>query len=197
MSPIFLTPQFEAALIYVCRLHATQLRADGKTPYIAHLMSVAALVMESGGDEDEAIAALLHDAIEDQGGDRTRQELQHLFGDRITQIVVGCTELPPQQALSWHERKRQYLERLRHAPLSVQRVVMADKLHNVRSLLASLHQDGFSVWERFYGGKAETLWFYQALWDIFQTWGHAWQECYWLQAYGQVLEELEQDSTSS
>ncbi len=187
-----LTQRFETALVYACRLHATQLRADGKTPYIAHLMSVAALVLESGGDEDEAIAALLHDAIEDRGGEKIRQEIQQQFGDRVTQIVEGCTEIV-QPPLSWRDRKEQYLNQLRHASPSVRRVVLADKLHNVRSLLASLHEEGAEVWHRFNSGQTETLWFYRAVWDVLR--GE--EKNYWIQAYGQVLGELEQISTSS
>ena len=187
-----LTQRFEAALVYACRLHATQLRADGKTPYIAHLMSVAALVLESGGDEDEAIAALLHDAIEDQGGERIRQEIQQQFGDLVTQIVEGCTEIV-QPRLSWRDRKEQYLKQLRHASPSIRRVVLADKLHNVRSLLASLREEGAEVWHRFNSGQTETLWFYRAVWDVLRKE----EKNYWIQAYGQVLGELEQISTSS
>lgn len=187
-----LTQQFEKALIYAHRLHVTQLRADGKTPYIAHLMSVAALVLEMDGDEDEAIAALLHDAIEDQGGEATRQRIQQEFGDRVTQIVQGCTEmmLP---ALSWRDRKLKYLEKLHNASPSVQRVVLADKLHNVRSLLASFHEEGEQVWHRFNGGRAETLWFYRAVLNALQVG----EGNYWIHLYNQVLGELEGVSTSS
>jgi (p)ppGpp synthase/HD superfamily hydrolase len=190
-DPITLTQRFENALVYAYRLHATQLRADGQTPYIAHLMSVAALVLEIGGDEDEAIAALLHDAIEDQGGEKTRQRIQQEFGDRVTQIVEGCTEMLQQPPLSWRNRKLQYLEQLRYASSSVQRVVLADKLHNLRSLLASFQQDGAIVWSRFNRGQAETLWFYRAVWNILR----AGEENYWIQLYGQVLGELERLST--
>lgn len=197
MGSISLTEKFEAALLYAYRLHANQLRADGKTPYIAHLMSVAALVLESGGDEDETIAALLHDAIEDQGRERTRQAIQHQFGDRVTQIVSGCTEPAPSLPLMWRDRKMQYLEQLRYAPLSVKRVVVADKLHNLRSLLASLHQEGPGVWEWFHSGQAETLWFYQALWNLFQGWEPGWEGNYWIKAYRQALVELELLSTSA
>jgi (p)ppGpp synthase/HD superfamily hydrolase len=191
LSATLLTQRFEAALIYAHRLHATQLRADGKTPYIAHLMSVAALVLESGGDEDEAIAALLHDAIEDQGGESVRQAIQAQFGDRVTQIVEGCTEVMRYPDQSWHERKLGYLEQLHPAPLSVQRVVIADKLHNARSLLASLHQEGDRAWQRFRVGRSETLWFYQALRDLFQAWTSDESMNYWIKAYGEVVGELE------
>ncbi len=197
MCSISLTEKFEAALLYAYRLHANQLRADGKTPYIAHLMSVAALLLESGGDEDETIAALLHDAIEDQGGEHIRQAIQHQFGDRVTQIVSGCTEPMLSLPLTWRDCKRQYLEQLRYAPLSVKRVVVADKLHNVRSLLTSLHQEGPGVWEWFHGGQAETLWFYQSLWDLFQDWEVSWEGNYWIKAYRQALAELELLSTSA
>lgn len=188
-----LTQRFEKAFIYAHRLHATQLRADGKTPYIAHLMSVAALVLEMGGDEDEAIAALLHDAIEDQGGEKTRQRIQQEFGDRVTQIVEGCTEIIQPSPLSWRDRKLQYLEQVRYASPSVQRVVLADKLHNVRSLLATFHEEGAAVWHRFNVGKTETIWFYRAVWDVLRVG----EENYWIHLYNQVLGELERVSISS
>lgn len=190
---MILTQRFENACIYAHRLHSTQLRADGKTPYIAHLMSVAALVLEMGGDEDEAIAALLHDAIEDQGGEQVRQCIQQEFGDRVTQIVKDCTEMVHHPPLSWRDRKLQYLEQLCHASPSVRRVVLADKLHNVRSLIVSLHKEGANVWHHFNSGQAETLWFYRSVWTVLQ----GGEQSYWIQLYGQVLEELEQVSTSS
>lgn len=194
-SSIYLTPRFEAALVYACRLHAAQLRADGKTPYVAHLMGVAALVLEGGGNEDETIAALLHDAIEDQGGDRTRQEIRQQFGDSVAQIVEGCTETV-HQSLSWHDRKAEFLDRLRHAPLSVQRVVLADKLHNLRALLVSLQEEGDRVWERFNGGQTETLCFYRSVGRIIWEAEEHYRVQSWLHLYEQVLEEVERLSHS-
>jgi (p)ppGpp synthase/HD superfamily hydrolase len=166
-----LTAQFEAALLYATKLHAGQRRKDPRVPYIAHLLSVAALVLEDGGNEEEAIAALLHDAIEDQGGLKTRNEIQRQFGDRIVAIVESCTESETFPKPPWLERKQRYIEQLRQASCSARRVSLADKLHNARSLLASLHQEGDRIWQHFHGGKAQTLWFYDALLQVYRSTG--------------------------
>lgn len=170
-TPTQLTSRFEQALVYATRLHRHQYRKDDRTPYIAHLLSVSAIVLEQGGTEDEAIAALLHDAIEDQGGSKTREAIRRQFGDRVTAIVNGCTETDVTPKLSWQVRKMAYLKGLQQAPPDVRRVSLADKLHNARSLLASLHQEGEAVWQRFKGGKEGVLWFYQSLNEIYQAAG--------------------------
>jgi (p)ppGpp synthase/HD superfamily hydrolase len=165
--PTQLTFRFEQALVYATCLHHHQYRKDDRTPYIAHLLSVSAIVLEQGGDEDEAIAALLHDAVEDQGGEPTRQAIQQQFGDRVSAIVEGCTEPMPTPRLPWQVRKQRYLEQIQQAPVSVLRVSLADKLHNARSLLAALHQEGEVIWSRFNASKAEKLAFYRALNQIY------------------------------
>jgi (p)ppGpp synthase/HD superfamily hydrolase len=163
-----LSQRFETALVYAFRLHARQLRKDGKTPYISHLLSVTALVLENNGDEDEAIAALLHDAVEDQGGLATAQYIRQQFGDRVAAIVEGCSE-PKCAAQTWQQRKQAYLDHLQQASPEVCRVSLADKLHNVRSLLSSLQQEGEIVWQRFNSPKANQIWFYRSLSAIYQT----------------------------
>jgi len=168
-SPIQLTDRFASALVYATHLHANQVRKDGKVPYIAHLLSVAALVLEDGGTEDEAIAGLLHDAIEDQGGEHTRQEIRQRFGDGVTAIVDGCTEPDTFPKSSWKTRKVGYIEQIRSASVSIRRVSLADKLHNARSLLVSLQQEGDIVWSRFNAGKAQMLWFYNTLRDLYSS----------------------------
>ena len=155
--------RFERALVYAARLHANQVRKGSGIPYISHLLSVTALVLEDGGDEDQAIAALLHDAIEDQGGDKTRQEIKAMFGDRVTNIVNGCTDSEVIPKPPWKERKQKYIEKMRYASVEVKRVSMADKLHNARSILADYRQHGNEVWNRFKGGKEGTLWYYDSL----------------------------------
>lgn len=164
-----LTPHFEAALTLACRLHVQQLRKDKQTPYIAHLLSVTALVLENQGTEAEAIAALLHDAIEDQGGNPTRDLIRSQFGDEITAIIDGCTDSNTQPKPPWRQRKQRYLQQLKTASPSVRKVSLADKLHNARSLLQLLQQQGQSAWNCFSGGRAGKLWFYQALLEIYQT----------------------------
>jgi len=158
-----LSHKFEEALVYATKLHAQQVRKTSNTPYVSHLLSVAALVLEDGGSEVEAIAALLHDAIEDQGGDKTRQEIYRQFGTEVGDIVEGCTESDIIPKPPWRERKLAAIEKLRSASASVRRVVLADKLHNARSLLTDLHRYGISVWDSFKGGKDGTLWFYRSL----------------------------------
>lgn len=157
--------------MYATRLHAHQTRKIGGTPYIAHLLSVAALVLEAGGSEDEAIAALLHDAVEDQGGIPTRNEIRQRFGDTVVAIVDGCTEFDTLPKPPWQERKTQYLENLRHASPAVRRVSLADKLHNARSLLAEWRQRGDTIWANFSSGKQGTLWFYRSLVQVYRETG--------------------------
>ena len=161
-----LSDRFEAAFIYAFRLHRMQLRKGTQIPYIAHLLSVAALVLEDGGTEDEAIAALLHDAIEDQGGAITRHEIHQRFGDQVSAIVEGCTESDRQPKPPWRERKLASLNALTSASASVQRVALADKLHNARSTLIEYRQCGDRVWQKFRAGREEILWFYQQFIDI-------------------------------
>ena len=169
-----LTERFEAALVYATRLHAYQTRKISGVPYIAHLLSVAALVLEAGGSEDEAIAALLHDAIEDQGGKPTREEIRRQFGDIVVAIVDGCTESDTTPKPPWQERKTCYLDQLRLGSPSVRLVSLADKLHNARSLLAEWQQLGDVIWSKFNSSREKTLWFYQSLVQVYQQTGSDW-----------------------
>ncbi|MBF2067073.1 MAG: bifunctional (p)ppGpp synthetase/guanosine-3',5'-bis(diphosphate) 3'-pyrophosphohydrolase [Calothrix sp. C42_A2020_038] len=171
MAKIFLTEKFETALVYATRLHANQKRKVSGVPYISHLLSVTALVLEAGATEAEAIAALLHDAVEDQGGSQTRAEIQRMFGDEVVAIVDGCTESDTFPKPPWEERKRRYIEHISQASPSVRRVSLADKLHNARCLLADWRQYGDTIWSHFNSGKEKTLWFYQSLVDVYQKTG--------------------------
>lgn len=158
-----LSDRFETALVMAYRLHQFQVRKGSPVPYIAHLLSVTALVLEDGGDEDEAIAALLHDAVEDQGGSVTRELVRETFGDRVCEIIDGCTESIVQPKPPWKERKLLHLEKVATASVSVRRVTMADKLHNVRSFLADYERFGERLWVQFGGGKMGTIWYYQEM----------------------------------
>jgi (p)ppGpp synthase/HD superfamily hydrolase len=169
-----LSSQFESALVYAARLHQAQRRKVNGVPYVSHLLSVAALVLEDGGDEEEAIAALLHDAVEDQGGEATLQEIRRRFGDRVAEIVTGCTALPQLPGQNWREHKRQYLAQVRQASASVQRVVLADKLHNGRCLLANLRECGPRMWQVFSGSQADLVWFYQECVRLFESMRSGW-----------------------
>ncbi len=158
-----LSDRFTNALVFATELHAHQTRkGNSNTPYIAHLLAVASLVLEYGGTEDEAIAALLHDAIEDQGGATAREEIRQRFGDTVTAIVDGCTETDITPKPPWQHRKEAYLAHIATGSYSVRLVAAADKLHNVRSLLQDYHRLGEALWTRFAGGKAGSLWFYRA-----------------------------------
>lgn len=183
-----LTRRFEEALQFALEVHRDQLRKGSETPYISHLLAVAALVLEDGGDEDQAIAALLHDAPEDQGGYLILEEIRQRFGDRVAEIVHGCTDTYQSPKPPWRERKEAYLEHLIHASPEVRRVSLADKLHNARSILTDLLRSGEAVWERFNGGKEGTFWYYLRLLEIFRSV----DESPLVVELGWVLERIEQ-----
>jgi GTP pyrophosphokinase len=170
-SPRRLTARFEDALIYATRLHAAQTRKGTGIPYISHLMSVAALVLEHGGDEDETIAGLLHDAVEDQGGQPTLREIRARFGERVASIVFACTDADVLPKPPWRQRKEAYLTHLQQADASVRLVSAADKLHNARAILADYRVLGDELWTRFNSSKAENLWYYRSLVEVLSTAG--------------------------
>lgn len=163
LNDTFLTERFEDALIYSNKLHAGQLRKGSQVPYIAHLLGVAGLVLEDGGDEDEAIAALLHDAVEDQGGLGTLNEIRMRYGSRVAEIVLSVSDAYEDPKPPWRERKEDYIASIRTADLSAIRVSLADKVYNARATLMDIEQEGESGWSRFNGGKDGTLWYYHQL----------------------------------
>ncbi len=165
---MILSQRFEDALVYAARLHAKQIRKGTTIPYVSHLLSVASIVLEHGGNEVEAIAALLHDAIEDQAGAETREEIRRRFGDAVVSIVDGCTDAEVIPKPPWKERKEQYIARLSHASPSILLVSAADKLHNARAILGDYRALGENLWDRFNGGKEGTLWYYKSLVDAFK-----------------------------
>ena len=154
--------KFERALIYASRLHRDQYRKGTRIPYITHLLAVAAIVGENGGTEDEVVAALLHDAPEDQGGEVRLREIRAQFGEGVADIVDGCTDTYETPKPPWRERKERYLAHLDDAPGSVRLVSSADKLHNARTVLSDYRLLGEDLWTRFNGGKEGTLWYYRA-----------------------------------
>ena len=167
-SSVVLGARFEAALVYASQLHRYQRRKLIGVPYIAHLMAVAALVLEDGGSEDEAIAALLHDAVEDQGGMETLGMIRQRFGDAVAELVSGCTQPGFGGNLSWCDQKLGYLAQLRIAGSGVQRIALADKLHNGRSLLGLLRVYGAEVWSQFSGRRQGTIWLYGKYVELFE-----------------------------
>ncbi len=164
---IKLGPRFLRAVQFAAKKHAGQTRKASTIPYIAHLMGVASLVLEAGGDEDLAIAALLHDVVEDCGGTPMLREVRRRFGSRVAKIVDGCTDAYAIPKPPWYERKVSYINRLKKENAETRLVSAADKLNNVRSILSDYRAIGESVWSRFNGGRDGTLWYYRTLRDEF------------------------------
>lgn len=165
------THRFEDALVLAHQLHAKQKRKGTSIPYVGHLLAVSSIVIENGGSEDEAIAALLHDAIEDAGGDRIRHVIREHFGENVLAIVEGCTDTDETPKPPWRKRKEDYIAHVRQASPSIRLVSMADKLHNARSILQDYRTFGESVWKRFSGGKDGSLWYYRSLVEVFREHG--------------------------
>jgi (p)ppGpp synthase/HD superfamily hydrolase len=160
------TERFASALSYAHSVHHGQRRKGTGIPYIAHVLGVAAIAMEYGADEDEAIGALLHDAAEDGGGEATLAEIRARFGDAVADIVLACSDSlveDPEDKLPWRDRKENYLAHLEHASRSVCLVSAADKLHNVRAIIRDYHVHGDDIWPRFHGGRDGTLWYYETV----------------------------------
>lgn len=156
--------------MWASELHREQTRKGGRTPYIAHLLAVTALVLEGGGDEDEAIAAVLHDAVEDQGGARTRAQIVERFGERVARIVDGCTDTDETPKPPWRARKSAFIESLALADPSVRLVVTADKLHNATCTLHDLREHGPGVWDRF-RGRENAMWYYRSVLEALAAFG--------------------------
>ena len=155
-------------MVYAHQVHQNQRRKGTGIPYIAHVLGVAALAIEYGATENEAIGALLHDAAEDGGGEATLAEIRARFGDAVADIVLGCSDSlveDPEDKLPWRERKENYLAHLENASASVCLVSAADKLHNVRSIMRDYREHGEDIWERFQGGRDGTLWYYETVAD--------------------------------
>jgi (p)ppGpp synthase/HD superfamily hydrolase len=145
----FLTTRFDEALAYASRLHRAQVRKGSGIPYISHLLGVAALALEHGANEDEAIAALLHDAVEDQGGLARLDDIRARFGDQVAQIVADCTDSHAEPKPAWRPRKEAYLASLAHKAAASLAVSLADKTHNAAAINADLYEVGSDVWPRF------------------------------------------------
>jgi (p)ppGpp synthase/HD superfamily hydrolase len=157
-----LTERFDAALLHARAAHAAQTRKGTTIPYISHLMAVSALVLEAGGDEDMAIAGLLHDIIEDAG--ETPESLAERFGPRVAAIVVECSDSDGQDPKpEWRQRKVAYLAGIATKSPEAVLVTACDKLHNATSILSDLRAEGPPVFDRFTAGRDGTLWYYDAL----------------------------------
>jgi (p)ppGpp synthase/HD superfamily hydrolase len=162
-----LGPRFREALLLAADAHQAQRRKGTDIPYVSHLLAVAALVLEAGGDEDQAIAALLHDGLEDQPDHVSRRLLTDRFGSEVTRIVVACSDTEQQPKPPWRPRKEAYLAHLKEQDDRVLLVSLADKLHNATSLRRDLECEGASVWRRFNAGPADQLWYHASLAAVF------------------------------
>jgi (p)ppGpp synthase/HD superfamily hydrolase len=164
-----LGPRFADALRLAHELHAGQTRKASQVPYVSHVLAVAATVLEYGGDEDAAIAALLHDAVEDCGGLATADVIRSRFGDTVVDLVLGCSDTTESPKPPWQERKRRYLEHLPGAAPDVLLISAADKLHNLHSLLREERVHGSDLWTFFRAGREGTLWYFNRLLTIFRN----------------------------
>ncbi len=164
-------PRIEAAFAYAAELHRAQTRKGNGAPYLTHLMAVAACVGEHLGGEDQVIAALLHDAIEDQGV--SADELARRFGPEVARIVVACTDAFERTKPPWRARKERYIATLRDEDAAVKLVAVSDKIHNARSIERGHRVIGARVWARFSAPAGDTLWFYRAVADaLAHGWAH-------------------------
>ena len=165
-----LTERFNNALLYAARLHADQFRkGNDSIPYVAHLIGVASIVLEYGADEDQAIAALLHDAVEDQGGYKQLELIRQNFGPTVAQIVSDCSDSFDPPKPPWQKRKEDYIHHLPQVSPASLLVSCADKIHNVRSIARDYRQMGEALWSHFKGGRDGTLWYYRAITSTFQA----------------------------
>jgi (p)ppGpp synthase/HD superfamily hydrolase len=162
-----LGPRFDQALLLASELHRQQLRKESGVPYLSHLLAVCALALEHGADEDQAIAALLHDAVEDQGGLPTAARIRAQFGDRVAELVLALTDAVVVPKPPWRARKEAYLRHLADAAAEVLLVSCCDKIHNARCIVSDHAQSGTSLWSRFTGGRDGTLWYYRELAALF------------------------------
>lgn len=170
-----LTHRFDRALLYATHVHGGQVRKGTSTPYIAHLLAVSATVLEYGGDEELSIAALLHDSVEDQGGNARLEDVRNRFGERVARVVAACSDsladtAKGERKADWQRRKDAYLAHLDTADDDVLRVSLADKVHNARAILRDLRKPevGEGDWSRFSQPREKTLWYYRALADKFR-----------------------------
>jgi GTP pyrophosphokinase len=159
-----LSARFSEAVTLAAGLHRNQVRkGPRRIPYVSHLLAVAAIVLEHGGNEDQAIAALLHDAVEDQGGAATLATIRHIFGSVIADIVAGCSDTDVVPKPPWRQRKERYLTHLGEADGDVLLVAAADKLANARSILEDYRELGEQLWARFNCTREESLWYYRSV----------------------------------
>lgn len=168
---VVLSEQYFDAVRFAARIHAGHTRKDTTLPYVCHLLAVSASVLEAGGDEDQAIAGLLHDAAEDCGGEPCLAEIRQIFGARVADIVLGCSDSlteDPELKEDWRPRKERHLSHLRAASADVAVVTAADKLHNVRAINVDIRVSGVAYLKRFNASPDDLVWYYETLTSILQ-----------------------------
>ena len=161
---VVLTKRYAAAVAYASIIHAGDVRKGTEISYLCHLLGVSSLVIEAGGDEDQAIAGLLHDAVEDTGGMARADDIRARFGDRVTEIVIACSDSTDEEwkrDTPYSKRKRIYLDRIKTEPMDYLLVTMADKVHNARAIVTDLHVHGAEVIGKFNGDANQVLDYYQ------------------------------------
>ena len=171
-TDLALSPRYSDALQFCFEIHKDQRRKGGNVPYVSHLLAVSAMVMEQGGNEDEAIAALLHDSAEDCGGLPMLEQVRNRFGDKVASIVEGCTDSlseDPDNKESWKVRKERYIAHLRQADRSTLLVAACDKFHNLSNTVRDLNAHGKQVWSRFNKGPEDQVWYYSECISAFEA----------------------------
>lgn len=159
--------RFDEAMVLASTLHRDQLRKASGVPYVAHLLAVASLVLEEGGSEDMAIAALLHDAAEDQGGEATLADIEAAFGVDVARWVQQASDTFERPKPDWEQRKRHHLAAIPMADREARIIMLADKVHNARSILADHVRMGTEMWDRFSVPRERTVWYYETLLEVF------------------------------
>jgi (p)ppGpp synthase/HD superfamily hydrolase len=163
-----LSDRFHQALSYAYELHKDQYRRDKETPYLSHLMGVSALTLQYGGTEDEAIAALLHDAVEDQGGKKTLEAIRLQFGDHVAHIVRSCSDHETKPKPPWQQRKEEYLEHMAETDEASLLVTCCDKLYNANDCLRTYRKIGTGLWDLFSVPREQTRWYYGEIARVFR-----------------------------
>ncbi len=171
---VYLTDRFFAAMSYASEAHKEQVRKSTDIAYISHPFGVASLVIEAGGDEDQAIAGLLHDVAEDCGGEPRLTEIAEKFGDRVAHIVRGCSDslvVEEDKKAPWRDRKEAHIEHLRSSNSDVLLVTAADKTHNARAISTDIQSIGNKVWDRFNSDQEQILWYYKSVYEVLSDGG--------------------------
>ena len=187
-----LSERFDEALAYASALHRTQTRKGGDIPYVGHPLSVASLVIEGGGTETQAIAGLLHDAVEDQGGAPVLAEIERRFGPEVAKIVAECSDTDEVPKPPWEQRKKTYIDHLGHCSEATLLVSLADKLDNARAILRDYRIHGPALWQRFnVKDPKKHLWYYNSLLAVFKAAYEAKPTPWLVDELDRVLGELE------